>query len=632
MRNNYRDVGNIPDITKVVPVSQGGFGGKNNIESAKALDVLRKSDVGQLIAPVPTQDNPLEIEGPDFTKPLLKGPSFIVQGLPFRYTILNPKPVGQNTVSISEGSAALDGFDIVGTATSSLGSCMMTVNGREISIPVHEAKPMSPVLTCVHDGKATGSSLIPMAIDGIKTSGYVDTLMDTEYQCSDDKNFSRLLSKENTHSGSLTYTQEAPKRGLTLFFRARIKGRIGSFSDWSNIVSVTIETAKKVTTSFAKIPKLSSYDAQHASYNGNSFIHEKRNRLMVTLGIPSDGDFSRVVRKIYFPNQKDLTDIRSVTATLPSFPGKVGFYSTIFALSDAKYGLETAIIEVTPGSTGATWFRSVRLDGESNPVKFGELSAPINLSGTMNNTSFVGRFNKDASQIHLIYYNPFGNSISYTKIVRIDQETGQISIQQSWTSPSSPDLIYSGMGSLMSPDGLTVMEFDTVQTGTKVRTYTRPNQDAQFVYRDTRVFSNRFTSYGTLIFDSSGTYFTYVSAPTNNFGAGMKLQLFKMTRDATNYPTWTLVDEIASPDSGYWDTKVVVAASFPDVVYFNEQVYMQEGTFGYTKGFYIGNGKLEVQSWMEPSMASDRIIRPLLMRSGKMLIYSDGGDNYNISI
>lgn len=620
MRNNYRDVADIPDITKVVPVSQGGFGGKNNIESAEALDVLRKSDIGQLIAPAPTQDKPLEVEGPDFSQPLLKGPSFIVQGLPFRYTILNPKPVGENSVSISEGSIELDGFDIVGTATSSLGSCTMVVNGREIHVPVREAKPMAPVLTCVHHGKVTTSYYIPVAVDGIKTSGYEDVLINTEYQISDDRNFSRILSKKETESDSITELLEASFRGKTLFFRARVKGKIGSWSDWSNIVFVTVETEISQQLPIMKIPYIGDNTISYVQNDKRDVVLWRTNPNRDPQAVQTGP--SGYLKKVFFPKEGDVTSFnyREKTIEYKEIPGLIPVFSSTPSIVTEDLIAIPSVHTNSEGILSTVYLRSFSI---KNDDSFGtEISDKI-LTTVHNISTQVLHGANSETHIWSFYSPGSGAPSPFALIMRLNKETGELTETQRIDYAVPMDYIAVFMATAISPDGLNYLAFDLTKTnGTFVRHYRRSDIDSPFTLVSNNKFSNGYTHWGRSKISSDGKFLIVQESNNASWTGTQTAKLYSI--DFSNGFSYTEVDSIPVPSSEMFEYKTYIHDS-------NDLIFIRDSHNGnLTSAYSYSYGKFTDASWIL-SLSNDATFTPSIFDNGKMVISTDS-ENYIINV
>lgn len=262
----------IPDIRRVVTVAEGGFGGSNLRESAAALGVLVESEKGQtIVSTADLSDSNLKITGPDFSKPILKGPTYVVAGFPYRYDLVNPLMTG-NVVAVDRGTAAFVGATISGTAPSEPGVLVMTVNGREVHIPVKAPKPMAPVLSCISDGRTTMSYNLPLAVDQLKTIGYSDSLKEVEYQVSEVSGFDRILRSVVDTSKSINSQIPLLERGRTVYIRARVSGMIGEKSDWSNTVKVTVETKVYPLVKIAQKQLTYQTQAGYAVMIGSEFV------------------------------------------------------------------------------------------------------------------------------------------------------------------------------------------------------------------------------------------------------------------------------------------------------------------------------------------------------------------------
>lgn len=394
----------IPDIRRVVTVAEGGFGGSNLRESAAALGVLVESEKGQtIVSTADLSDSNLKITGPDFSKPILKGPSYVVAGFPYRYDLVNPLMTG-NVVTVDRGAAAFVGATVTGTAPSEPGVLVMTVNGREVHIPVKAPKPMAPILSCVSDGKVTSSYYLPVAVSPITTIGYNDTLKEVEYQISEIQNFERVLSRVEDTSKATEALLELSERGKTLYIRARLRGAMGEKSDWSNTVKVTVDTKIVASRKIAEVPLIYPYSSI-SECGPNDFILQRN------ASYPS-GD---VLISQLFPTKVGKLDVVEHSFKISG----VSYGFMVYGGSHKNYGL--CYWKANDGSTNSELFGGV-LDIRKSSANYGKVISSWSFGSTSNNSAKTAFSLSGKTAISEIYRSEQGNGI--ISVFSADPESG----------------------------------------------------------------------------------------------------------------------------------------------------------------------------------------------------------------
>lgn len=230
-----------------VPVS---LGGTSSTDIPQAVATLMSTPISDYDTPsgLATTDSANKLKlaqiDPNILNPItLSGPKEVQKGSVTDYEITNYDSHRTYTCSVSAGSVRQVDNIVRLTAPTSMQTLRLTVNGKVTSVVVMDSMPVPPAVITPTQSAQLGDTSTTVTLAAFDMESGSDVHQATDWQLSVTGDFtSPLRSVQADPVNLLTWNLTELTRGATYYVRARFRGAIYGYGNWSRVRSFTVTT------------------------------------------------------------------------------------------------------------------------------------------------------------------------------------------------------------------------------------------------------------------------------------------------------------------------------------------------------------------------------------------------------